>query len=241
MSVVSVELSPAGGLGAPADPEDLVELVGAGLAEAISEAELLGGTVASVSGSGMSVLFGAPQAHEDDPERALRSALRISAAVGRTPGSSGKAAPQRRRSPHRDIRGGAVGPHRGRDGPGGGGADRRRRQGGLRGGGRRRRRRRHPGIGGQAGSVLVGPATRAATEGIFEWGPSEDVVVTPGAKPLAATYLVGPRPRSAAETGRRRLAAKAPLVRPGGRAGGGLRQAVQATVAGRGGAVLVVG
>ena len=87
VSVLSVELSPSGGLSAPADPEDLVERVGAGLAEAISEAELLGGTVASVSGSGMSVLFGAPQAHEDDPERALRSALRISAAVGRTPGS----------------------------------------------------------------------------------------------------------------------------------------------------------
>jgi adenylate cyclase len=91
VSVVSVELSPAGGLSAPADPEDLVERVGAGLAEAISEAELLGGTVASVSGSGMSVLFGAPQAHEDDPERALRSALRISAAVSHTPGSAANA------------------------------------------------------------------------------------------------------------------------------------------------------
>ena len=30
------------------------------------------------------------------------------------------------------------------------------------------------------GSVLVGAATRRATEGIFEWGPSQDVPVSPG-------------------------------------------------------------
>ena len=66
------------------------------------------------------------------------------------------------------------------------------------------------------------------------------MVVTPGAKPLVATYLVGPRPRSVAETGRRRLAATVPLV---GREAelAVLKEAVQATVAGNGGAVLVVG
>ena len=30
------------------------------------------------------------------------------------------------------------------------------------------------------GSVLVGPATHGAAEGIFEWGPTEDVAVSPG-------------------------------------------------------------
>src|ERR1039458_7766335 len=87
VSVVFVELSPAG-LAAQADPEDLRELVGGGLAAAISEVEPLGGTVASISGFGLSVLFGAPQSHEDDPERALRAALRVIAAVGRPPGSA---------------------------------------------------------------------------------------------------------------------------------------------------------
>ena len=58
-------------------------------ARAVSEAEALGGVIASISGPVMSVLFGAPQAHEDDPERALRSALRIIAAVGRAPGDDG--------------------------------------------------------------------------------------------------------------------------------------------------------
>ena len=89
MSVVFVELVPAG-LGGQVDPEDLRELISAGLAQTMSEVEAFGGTVASISGFGMSVLFGAPQSHEDDPERALRAALRIAAAVGQ-PGSDGRA------------------------------------------------------------------------------------------------------------------------------------------------------
>ena len=89
MSVVFVELVPAG-LGGQADPEDLRELFSAGLAQTMSEVEAFGGTVASISGFGMSVLFGAPQSHEDDPERALRAALRIAAAVGQ-PGPDGGA------------------------------------------------------------------------------------------------------------------------------------------------------
>ena len=89
VSVVFVELVPAG-LGGQADPEDLRELFSAGLAQTMSEVEAFGGTVASISGFGMSVLFGAPQSHEDDPERALRAALRIAAAVGQ-PGADGGA------------------------------------------------------------------------------------------------------------------------------------------------------
>ena len=90
------------------------------------------------------------------------------------------------------------------------------------------------------GSVLVGAATRAATEGIFEWGPSLDVPLSPGTEQLPATYLVQPRARSVAEAGRRRLAAKAPLV---GRDAelAVLTEAVRATVSGRGGVVVVVG
>ena len=81
VSVVFVELVPAG-LGGQVDPEDLRELISAGLAQTMTEVEAFGGTVASISGFGMSVLFGAPQSHEDDPERALRASLRIAAAVG---------------------------------------------------------------------------------------------------------------------------------------------------------------
>ena len=92
----------------------------------------------------------------------------------------------------------------------------------------------------RAGSVLVGPATRAATEGLFEWGPSEDVVTSPGAKPLAATYLERPKARPAGQAGRRALARGAPLV---GRQAelANLRDAVRDATAGKGGVVLVAG
>ncbi len=61
-------------------------------------------------------------------------------------------------------------------------------------------------------SVLVGPATHAATEGLFEWGPLEEVVISPGTKPFKARYLEKPRARPAGQAGRRRLAGAAPLV-----------------------------
>ena len=61
-------------------------------------------------------------------------------------------------------------------------------------------------------SVLVGTATRAATEGIFEWGPSHQVPVAQDDEPLLATYLGRPLARPVAEVARRGLAARAPLV-----------------------------
>ncbi len=237
VTVLFVELVHAG-MGVHADPEDLRDVIGAGLAQAISEVEALGGAVASISGPIMSALFGVPQAHEDDPERALRSALRLVAAVDRVPEDNG----------HRlafPARGRAAGPMLSvRVGVETGAAI-----------------SRPMGSGGQMsysavgavvgtaatlqsaarrGSVLVGPATYAATEGIFEWGPNQDVVVSHGDERLTATYLVQPRPRPVAEVGRRRLAAKATLV---GRHAevALLSEAVRATVSGRGGAVIVAG
>ena len=69
---------------------------------------------------------------------------------------------------------------------------------------------------------------------------SDDVPLSPGTERLAATYVVQPRASPVAESGRRRLAAKAPLV---GRDTelAVLTQAVRATVAGRGGVVVVAG
>ncbi len=64
----------------------------------------------------------------------------------------------------------------------------------------------------KAGSVLVGPVTRAATEGTFEWGATEDVAPTPGAKPLVASYLERPKARPPATAANAELAGHAPLV-----------------------------
>ena len=57
-------------------PEDLSERVGSVLGEVVASVELFGGTVTAASGAGLVGLFGAPAAHEDDPERALRAAYR---------------------------------------------------------------------------------------------------------------------------------------------------------------------
>ena len=52
------------------------------MAGLIAEVEGLGGTVTSVSGAGLAALFGAPAAHEDDPERAVRAGGRILSVIG---------------------------------------------------------------------------------------------------------------------------------------------------------------
>jgi DNA-binding SARP family transcriptional activator len=58
------------------DPEDLRDMVGDALTNVITAVEALGGMVISVSGAGLQAVFGAPEAHEDDPERAVRAAFR---------------------------------------------------------------------------------------------------------------------------------------------------------------------
>ena len=45
------------------------------------EVERFGGTVAQLTGDGILALFGAPVAHEDDSERAVRAALAIREAL----------------------------------------------------------------------------------------------------------------------------------------------------------------
>lgn len=63
------------------DPEEARLIVGEAIARAVRIVESYGGTVKDLAGDGMLALFGAPVAHEDDPERALRAALDIAAAV----------------------------------------------------------------------------------------------------------------------------------------------------------------
>src|SRR6266700_2245867 len=72
VSVLAAEVAVEG----PADPEERRDVAGRALAAVIAEVEALGGTVTSVSGGGLQAMFGAPEAHEDDPERAARAAFR---------------------------------------------------------------------------------------------------------------------------------------------------------------------
>jgi class 3 adenylate cyclase/tetratricopeptide (TPR) repeat protein len=59
------------------DPEDVHRLLSPYFASARRELERFGGTVEKFIGDAICALFGAPRAHGDDPERAIRAALAV--------------------------------------------------------------------------------------------------------------------------------------------------------------------
>ncbi len=219
VSVLFAELSGTAGFNR-ADPEDLRDAVRQAVVGLITEVERLGGTVTSVSGAGLQALFGAPASHEDDPERAVRAAYRMLSSL----------ASQSLLSLRVGVETGpaVVGPIA------------------------KSARADYGAVGEVVGaaaslqsvarpsSVLVGPATRSGTEGLFEWGPSEDVIISAGMKPFVASYLERPRARPVGQAGRRGLASSAPLV---GRKReiSFLRETLQEMTAGKGGLVVIAG
>jgi predicted ATPase/class 3 adenylate cyclase len=64
-----------------ADPEDIRARIRPYHAQLRREAEKFGGTVEKFIGDAVMAVFGAPVAHEDDPERAVRAGLRILEAI----------------------------------------------------------------------------------------------------------------------------------------------------------------
>jgi class 3 adenylate cyclase len=63
------------------DPEDVKALVAPYHTRVRAELERHGGTFEKFSGDAVLALFGSPKAHEDDPERAVRAALAVQAAM----------------------------------------------------------------------------------------------------------------------------------------------------------------
>jgi len=63
------------------DPEDLREVISAYQKCVAETVQRFGGFVAKYMGDGVLVYYGYPQAHEDDPERAVRAALELVEAV----------------------------------------------------------------------------------------------------------------------------------------------------------------
>jgi DNA-binding SARP family transcriptional activator len=183
VTVLAVELSAAEGLDRELDPDLLSDMIRAALAELVVVVESLGGTITSISATNVLSVFGAPKGHEDDPERALRAAFRLINTTGpgrdwlslRAGVESGLAIT--------GVLGGALG---------------------------------HYGVVGEVvrtttvlqtaarpTSVLVGPAARRAAQGLFDWGPTEEVRTRAGARQLRASYLG--RPRALPARGRRSL------------------------------------
>lgn len=64
-------------LGERLDPEELKMIVADAVARMIGAVEAFGGVVKDLAGDGVLALFGAPVAHEDDAERAIRAGLQI--------------------------------------------------------------------------------------------------------------------------------------------------------------------
>ena len=220
VSVLFAELTRPMGTGPALGAEDVRELVGGALAEVVAEVERLGGTVTSVSGAGLVGLFGAPEAHEDDPERAVLAGFRIVSGAAAREGLSLRVGVETGEAVVGSIGGGS--------------------------------RAYYGAVGGvvgaaaalqsmaRAGSVLVGPATRAAAEGIFDWGPTEEVAAPPGTNPLRGTYLQRPKARASRPRGGSRSASTAALV---GREAelAVLQAALRGATTGKGEVVLITG
>jgi class 3 adenylate cyclase/tetratricopeptide (TPR) repeat protein len=77
VTVLFADLAGSTALGERLDPEDVRELQGELFELINSEVERFGGTTEKFAGDAVLAVFGIPQAHEDDPERAVRAALAV--------------------------------------------------------------------------------------------------------------------------------------------------------------------
>jgi ABC-type oligopeptide transport system substrate-binding subunit/class 3 adenylate cyclase len=214
-------------LGERLDPEEVKLIVGEAVARIIAAVEEFGGTVKDLAGDGVLALFGAPVAHEDDAERAVRAGLRIVAAVGAY-GHEVETA--------WGVEGFAV-----RVGLATGPAVL-----GLLGAGSRveygavgdavnvaARLQAHA----QPGTVLVGSITQRLVEALFRWGPVSSFEVKGKAEPVTAAEVLEP-----VSGGRTRglPGMQAPLVGRDTDLANGIA-ALEDVLAGRGGILLITG
>ncbi|HEV8153892.1 MAG TPA: adenylate/guanylate cyclase domain-containing protein, partial [Gaiellales bacterium] len=91
VSVVFVDLVGFTAMSEVLDPEDVRRLLGPYYQRVREQLEGYGGTVEKFIGDAVMALFGAPVAHEDDAERAVRAGYAVLQAVRRLP-SDGTAA-----------------------------------------------------------------------------------------------------------------------------------------------------
>ncbi len=77
ITVLFADLAGSTAIAERMDPEDWTVLVGQALAHMSQTVERYGGKVARLMGDGVLAFFGAPVAHEDDPERAVRCGLEM--------------------------------------------------------------------------------------------------------------------------------------------------------------------
>lgn len=215
-------------LGERFDPEDVVEIVGRALSRMVEVVEEFGGTVKDLAGDGLLALFGAPQANEDDPERAVRAGMRIVEAI------QAHAAEVRHEWDVREF-GVRVGIETGLavlGAVGGGSRVEYGATGDVLNTAARLQAHAEPLM------VLVGPTTHRLIEPIFQWGDPRHLEMKGKAEPVPAFEVTGFR----AEPGKLRglVGVTTPLV---GRDAElqAAQGAGEAVLAGRGGILFVIG
>jgi class 3 adenylate cyclase/tetratricopeptide (TPR) repeat protein len=168
-----------------ADPEDVRARIRPYHARLRREVEGFGGTVEKFIGDAVMAVFGAPVAHEDDPERAVRAGLRILDAIA----DLNQEDPELSLAVRVGVESGEVlvaldaRPERGE---------------GMVAGDVVNTASRLQGAA-PVGGVLVGPGTYAATRQVFDYQPLAPVVLKGKAEPVAVFQALAPLARFGAD------------------------------------------
>jgi ABC-type oligopeptide transport system substrate-binding subunit/class 3 adenylate cyclase len=210
------------------DPEEAKLIIGEAVARMVHAVEEFGGTVKDLAGDGVLALFGAPISHEDDAERAVRAALRITQDI------STYSAEVARAWGIEDF-GVRVGVNTGPVVLGPLGAGRRVEYGAF---GDTVNTAARLQAAATPGAVLVGPSTFRLVERAFEWHDSQDLELKGKAQPVPARRVKGAS--SATRRGRRFPGVQPPMV---GRQRelAACREAVEEVLGGSGGVLFLSG
>jgi len=171
-----------------ADPEDVRARIRPYHARLRREVERFGGTLEKFIGDAVMAVFGAPVAHEDDPERAVRTGLRILEAIADLNEEDAELSLAVRVGVESGEALVALGarPEHGE---------------GLVAGDVVNTASRLQGAA-PVGGVLVGPGTYAATRQVFDYRPLAPAVLKGKAEPVAVFQALAPRARFGADVTR---------------------------------------
>ena len=171
-----------------ADPEDVRARIRPYHARLRREVERFGGTVEKFIGDAVMAVFGAPVAHEDDPERAVRAGLRILEAIADLNQEDAELSLAVRIGVESGEAVVALGarPEHGE---------------GLVAGDVVNTASRLQGVA-PVGGVLAGPVTHAATRQVFDYRALAPVVLKGKAEPVAVFQALAPRARFGADVTR---------------------------------------
>ncbi|HEY1119756.1 MAG TPA: adenylate/guanylate cyclase domain-containing protein, partial [Acidimicrobiales bacterium] len=173
------------------DPEQVKALVDRCFENLAADIEAFGGRVDKVVGDAIVALFGAPVAHEDDAERAVRTALRMQQTIARLAADGGHPVQMRVGVNTGEVLVGTV-----------------------------RAGREYTAMGdvvntasrlqeaAEPGTVMVGPDTRAATRDAFEYADIDPVLAKGKRLPVQASIAV----RAVAPPGQRLRRSRAPMI-----------------------------